>query len=155
MIALIQRIRNAEVWIKNECISKAGIGILLFAAVAQDDKAKDVAYVASKTVNLRIFGDEKGNLNRSLIDIGGEILVVSQFTLLGDTRKGRRPSFTKAAAHQEAEKLYRLLIDELKGYDVGVKEGRFREMMEVKLINDGPVTLIVNSKDKRPCSTRG
>ncbi len=150
MIALIQRIRNAEVWIKNQCISKVGKGILLFAAVAQDDSVKDVAYVANKTVNLRIFGDEKGNLNRSLIDIGGEILVVSQFTLLGDTRKGRRPSFTRAAAQEEAEKLYRLLIDELRNYDVTVKEGRFREMMDVKLINDGPVTLIVNSKDKRP-----
>ena len=102
----------------------------------------------NKTVHLRIFSDEKGNLNKSLLDVNGEILVVSQFTLLGDTRKGRRPSFTYAARAEEAEIIYRSLIEKLKAFQITVKEGVYREMMEIKLTNSGPVTLIINSKEK-------
>jgi D-tyrosyl-tRNA(Tyr) deacylase len=146
MIGLIQRVSESEIWVGGRRISSIGNGILLFAGVAENDAPEDAVYIAGKTVNLRIFGDEKGQLNRSLLDVKGEVLVVSQFTLLGDTRKGRRPSFTRAAGPQNAEYLYRLLITELRKYNVGVKEGKFREIMEVKLSNSGPVTLIIDSK---------
>jgi D-tyrosyl-tRNA(Tyr) deacylase len=149
MIGLIQRTISSEVWIDNECVSSIGIGILLLAGIASDDTEEDARWLAGKTVNLRLFGDNEGNLNHSLLDIKGEILVVSQFTLLGDTRKGRRPSFTRAAQPQAAEDLYRVLINELRSYDVVVKEGRFGAMMDVKLTNSGPVTFIINSKEKR------
>jgi len=149
MIGLIQRVLKAEVWVKDEVISKIGEGILLLVGISRDDESKDISYIANKTFNLRIFSDEKGNLNRSLLDVSGEILVISQFTLLGDTTKGRRPSFTSAANSLEAEKIYRCLINEIKTYSISVKEGKFGAMMDVKLINNGPVTLILNSKDKK------
>lgn len=149
MIGLIQRVADAEVWVGSERISKIGKGILLLVGIGRDDDPKDCEYIAHKTMNLRIFSDEEGNLNRSLVDERGEILVVSQFTLLGDTRKGRRPSFSKAAAPDDALTLYRLLIEGLKKYGVAVAEGRFRAMMDVKLTNQGPVTLIIGSKEKK------
>jgi len=148
MIGLIQRVSRAEVWIEEECVSQIGEGILLLAGIAQGDCLADVQYIAQKTVNLRMFSDDKGNLNLSLLDTGGELLVVSQFTLLGDTRKGRRPSFTEAAGHDQAADLYNKLIDELKKYKLQVKEGKFKVMMDVRLTNSGPVTLIINSKQK-------
>ncbi len=146
MIGLVQRVKEAEVLIDREQISSIGDGILLLVGIAAGDSRDDIRYIAQKVVNLRIFGDEKGNLNRSLIDIGGEILVVSQFTLLGNTKKGRRPSFTKSAVPEEAVPLYRGLIEELKSFHVPVLEGRFGAMMDVRLINSGPVTLIINSR---------
>jgi D-tyrosyl-tRNA(Tyr) deacylase len=149
MIGLIQRTTGSEVWVDNECVSSIGRGILLLAGIESDDTEHDARWLAGKTVNLRLFGDNKGNLNLSLLDIKGEILVVSQFTLLGDTRKGRRPSFTRAAQPQVAQELYKLLINELKSYDLVVKEGIFGAMMDIKLTNSGPVTLIINSKEKR------
>jgi D-tyrosyl-tRNA(Tyr) deacylase len=149
MIGILQRTANAEVWIDNSRVSHIGKGLLLLAGIASDDTEDDARWLAGKAVNLRMFGDERGNLNLSLLDIGGEILVVSQFTLLGETRKGRRPSFVRAAQPHAAENLYRLLINELKLHGVVVKEGRFGAMMDVKLTNSGPVTLIINSKEKR------
>jgi len=149
MIGLIQRVKEAEVWVEGECISKIGEGILLFAGISRDDDFQDAVYLARKTANLRIFSDEKGALNLSLLDRGGEVLVVSQFTLLGDTKRGRRPSFTEAASPAEAEVLYRALIDELKKLSIPVKEGKFQAIMDVKLINHGPVTIIINSKDHK------
>jgi len=148
MIGLVQRVKEAEVLVDSKQISSIGTGILLLAGIAAGDEIEDIRYIAQKTVNLRIFGDESGNLNRSIVDIGGEILVVSQFTLLGDTRKGRRPSFTDAAVPEIAESLYRDLIEELKTFQVPVLEGKFGAMMDVRLINSGPVTLILNSRDK-------
>ncbi|UCB46779.1 MAG: D-tyrosyl-tRNA(Tyr) deacylase [Spirochaetota bacterium] len=148
MIGLIQRTTSSEVWVDNECVSNIGRGVLLLAGIETDDTEQDARWLAGKTVNLRLFGDNEGNLNLSLLDIKGEILVVSQFTLLGDTRKGRRPSFTRAAQPQVAEGLYKLLIKELRSYDLVVKEGIFGAMMDVKLTNSGPVTLIINSKEK-------
>ncbi len=148
MIGLVQRVREAEIIIDNRPISRIGTGILFLAGIAAGDCKEDIRYIARKVVNLRIFGDENGNLNRSLIDIGGEMLVVSQFTLLGDTRKGRRPSFTNAAVPEKAESLYRNLIEELKTFHVPVLEGKFGAMMDVRLVNSGPVTLILNSRDK-------
>jgi D-tyrosyl-tRNA(Tyr) deacylase len=153
MIGLIQRVSESEIWVGDKRISSIEKGILLLVGVAEEDEPEDITYIADKTVNLRIFGDEKGHLNRSLLDVMGEILVVSQFTLLGDTRKGRRPSFTRAADPQKAEHLYRLLIKELKKYNIVVKEGKFREMMEVKLSNSGPVTLIIDSKINKQRAT--
>jgi D-tyrosyl-tRNA(Tyr) deacylase len=149
MIGLIQRTANAEVWIDNKCISSIEKGILLLAGIASDDTEDDARWIANKAVTLRMFGDAQGNLNLSLLDIKGEILVVSQFTLLGDTRKGRRPSFIHAAQPQAAENLYRLLINELRSHKVVVKEGKFGAMMDVKLTNSGPVTLIIDSREKR------
>ena len=149
MIGLIQRVSEAEIWVGDAIISFIKNGILLFVGVSEGDTPEDVSYIAGKTVNLRIFGDEQGQMNRSLLDVNGEILAVSQFTLLGDTKKGRRPSFTRAAGPEKAEPLYRLLVAELKKYNIGVKEGKFREMMEVKLTNSGPVTIIIDSKINR------
>ena len=146
MIGLIQRVSEAEIWVGGGILSSIKNGILLFAGVAEGDGPEDVSYITGKTVNLRIFGDDQGQMNRSLLDVNGEILVVSQFTLLGDTKKGRRPSFTRAAGPEQAEPLYRLLLTELQKYNIGVKEGKFREMMEVKLTNSGPVTIIIDSK---------
>lgn len=149
MTGLIQRVSEAEIWIGGGIISSIKNGILLFAGVSEGDSPEDVSYIAGKTVNLRIFGDEQGQMNRSLLDVNGEILVVSQFTLLGDTKKGRRPSFTRAAGPEKAEHLYRLLVTELQKYNIGVKEGIFKEMMEVKLTNSGPVTIIIDSKTNK------
>jgi D-tyrosyl-tRNA(Tyr) deacylase len=148
MIGLIQRVREAEVSIEGRRISAIGKGILLLAGIAGDDGPDDASYLARKTVNLRLFADDAGNLNRSLIEEGGSALVVSQFTLLGDTRKGRRPSFTDAAPPESADRLYRMLIDEIRAFRVDVQEGRFGAMMDVSLVNSGPVTLIVNSRSK-------
>ncbi|MGQ9615677.1 MAG: D-aminoacyl-tRNA deacylase [Spirochaetota bacterium] len=149
MIGLIQRVREAEVWVEDQCISNIGEGILLFAGISRDDDLQDAVYLARKIANLRIFSDEKGALNLSLLQRGGEVLVVSQFTLLADTRKGRRPSFTEAAPPSEAETLYKNLIDELRKLGIPVKEGKFQAIMDVKLINHGPVTIIINSKDHK------
>ena len=149
MIGVIQRTTGAEVRVGKESIAKIGSGILLLAGVSSEDTEEDARYIAAKTVHLRIFGDSQGNLNRSVLETGGELLVVSQFTLLGDTRKGRRPSFTDAAAPDHARKLISLLVEELRSYGVSVREGRFGAMMEVDLVNAGPVTLILNSKNRQ------
>jgi len=149
MIGVIQRTSGAEVRVERECVAEIERGILLLLGVERDDTQEDARYIAGKVVHLRIFGDEQGNLNRSLLDTGGKVLVVSQFTLLGDTRKGRRPSFSRAAGHDHARQLLSLLLKELRSYGVGVEEGVFGAMMDVKLVNSGPVTLIVNSRDGR------
>jgi D-tyrosyl-tRNA(Tyr) deacylase len=148
MIGVIQRVSEAAVWVNNRCISGIKNGLLVFIGIAKEDDCGDIDYLVNKTVHLRIFSDEQGNLNKSLLDVQGELLVVSQFTLLGDTRKGRRPSFSHAAPPDIAEPLYRLIIDKFRGMHVNVKEGIFRAMMEVKLNNSGPVTLIIDSKEK-------
>jgi D-tyrosyl-tRNA(Tyr) deacylase len=150
MIALIQRVSGAQVRVEGRTISEIGRGILLFLGIAADDSEEDLQYIAQKTVHLRIFSDDAGNLNRSLIDTEGEILIVSQFTLLADTRKGRRPSFTDAAQPVMAETLYRRMIEELSNScNKPVKEGRFGALMQISLINDGPVTIIIDSKNRK------
>ncbi|MFW6139594.1 MAG: D-aminoacyl-tRNA deacylase [Spirochaetota bacterium] len=148
MIGLIQRVSEAEVWVNNKMVSGINKGLLLLVGISRDDGQEDISYIANKTVNLRVFPDHQGNLNKSLLEVEGQLLVVSQFTLLGDTRKGRRPSFTRAAGSQQAEPVYRKLIKELKNHAAAVKEGEFGALMKVKLVNDGPVTLIINSRDK-------
>jgi len=150
MIALIQRVSGAKVAVEKETVSEIGAGILLLLGISIDDTEADIEYIARKTVNLRIFSDEQGNLNRSLIDTGGEILIVSQFTLLADTKKGRRPSFTRAAPPAIAESLYKKTCEKFRTYGIGVQEGRFGAIMAVILTNDGPVTIIINSKEHTP-----
>ncbi len=146
MRAVVQRVTEAWVRVGDEEVGRIGPGLLILAGVAADDGPEDVAFMAQKLAHLRIFSEGERLLHRSLLDIGGEALVVSQFTILGDCRKGRRPSFDLAGPPELAEKLYEDLVAALRGLGLRVATGRFRQMMEVGLINDGPVTLLVDSK---------
>ena len=146
MRAVIQRVKFSSVTVENEMVAKIGKGLLVLLGIAKADNTDDAEYLADKIVNLRIFEDENRKMNRSLVDTGGEILVVSQFTLLGDCKKGRRPSFVQAAAPDHATELYQIFVEQVRQKGVTVKTGRFRAMMDVSLINDGPVTLIVDSR---------
>lgn len=146
MRAVIQRVKESSVSVNNEKIGKIGSGLMVLLGVAETDRVEDADYLAAKIVNLRIFEDENHKMNRSLLDIGGEILVVSQFTLLADCRKGRRPSFVHAAGPNKANELYERFVEQVRQKGVNVATGRFRAMMDVSLINDGPVTLIVESR---------
>jgi D-tyrosyl-tRNA(Tyr) deacylase len=149
MRAVVQRVTESSVSIGDELVSAIGSGLLVLLGVSKTDRTEDADYLAEKIINLRIFEDENGKMNRSLIETGGEMLVVSQFTLLGDCRKGRRPSFIDAAGPEAADQLYLRFVDHVRKKAVSVKTGRFREFMAVSLINDGPVTLIVESKPNR------
>jgi D-tyrosyl-tRNA(Tyr) deacylase len=148
MIALIQRVKSAQVKTEH-VIASIDAGMLLFLGIGSDDGERDIEYIANKSVNLRIFSDENGDLNRSLIDTGGDLLIVSQFTLMADLRKGRRPSFSAAAPPQIAEPLYRQTIGAFRRHGLRVAEGSFGAYMQVGLVNDGPVTIIIDSKAKR------
>jgi D-tyrosyl-tRNA(Tyr) deacylase len=149
MVGVIQRVSRAKVVVDGRVAGDIKNGILLLVGVAAEDTEEDARYIAGKCVHLRLFGGEKGNLNRSLLETGGQILVVSQFTLLGDTKKGRRPSFSAAAAPARAKELYGFLLTQLRSHGVTVSEGVFGAMMEVSLVNSGPVTLIIDSKSAR------
>lgn len=146
MIAVLQRVNKASVEVGGETISEIGKGILIFLGIDKKDSKKDVEYLADKVVNLRIFEDNNSKMNLSIKDVGGEIMVVSEFTLAGDCKKGNRPSFDKAMPPEEAEKLYRDFIDSLRSKGIPVKEGVFRSFMHVSLINEGPVTFILNTR---------
>jgi D-aminoacyl-tRNA deacylase len=146
MRAVVQRVTEAWVRVGDEEVGRIGPGLLILAGVAADDGPEDVAFMAQKLAHLRIFSEGSRLLHLSLLDIGGEALVVSQFTILGDCRKGRRPSFDLAGPPELAEKLYEDLVAALRGLGLKVATGRFRQMMEVGLINDGPVTLLLDSK---------
>jgi len=146
MRAVVQRVKEAWVRVNGEEVGRIGVGLLILAGVAADDGPEDVQYLAQKLANLRIFAGEGRLLHFSLLDIRGEALVVPQFTILGDCRKGRRPSFDAAGPPEQAEKLYDDLVRAMAGYGLKVATGRFRQMMEVGLINDGPVTLLLDSK---------
>ena len=145
MRAVVQRVRESRVEVKGSIVGSIGPGLLIFLGAGVGDAKKDSHYLVEKIVNLRIFPDDGGLMNRSLLDTGGSALVVSQFTLWGDCRKGRRPSFTKAARPEEARVLYEYFIQCLKEKNISVSTGRFQEMMDVHLINDGPVTLLLDS----------
>ncbi len=145
MRAVVQRVTEGSVKTNGQVISRIGRGLVVLLGVAQNDLPADAAYLAKKICNLRIFADTNGKMNRSVLDTGGELLVVSQFTLLGDCRKGRRPSFVAAAEPQKAAALYEQFIAQVKRLGISVACGQFKAMMEVALINDGPVTLIVES----------
>ncbi|UCD77854.1 MAG: D-tyrosyl-tRNA(Tyr) deacylase [Desulfobacterales bacterium] len=146
MRAVVQRVKESSVKTGDDIISRIGSGLLVLLGVAQEDRRSDAEYLAKKIVNLRIFEDDIGKMNRSLLETGGEILVVSQFTLLGDCRKGRRPSFVAAAEPAKATALYEHFVAQVRQLGASVQTGRFRAMMEVALINDGPVTLILESR---------
>ena len=146
MRAVIQRVKEAKVLVEGELVASIGRGFLVLLGVAKDDTEEDLSYLARKISNLRVFEDERGKLNLSLKDVGGEVLLVSNFTLYGDCRKGNRPSFDQAAPPELAERLYLSLAKRLEEEGLSVSLGRFRAMMEVHLVNDGPVTLLLDSK---------
>ncbi len=146
MKALLQRVINASVKVENQTIAEIEKGILVFLGVEKDDTEDDAMHLSKKIPRLRIFEDKHGKMNLSVKDINGEILVISQFTLLGDTRKGNRPSFDRAERPEMAEKLYMFFINEIKKQDISVKSGIFGAYMRVHLINDGPVTFLIDSK---------
>ena len=145
MRAVVQRVKSASVTVDNEPVSEIGAGVLVFLGVAHDDTATELAYIANKVANLRIFEDEDGKMNRSLLETGGAALVVSQFTLYGDCRKGRRPSFINAARPEVANALYEQFINALEQQNIPTQGGTFQAMMDVQLINDGPVTILLDS----------
>ena len=148
MKALLQRVTTASVSIDNKEVGRIGRGLVVFLGVASGDTEKDAQYLADKMVNLRIFADEEGKLNLSALDISGELLLVSQFTLLADTRKGRRPSFVGAAPPAQAEELFEYFTGQVRATGLKVETGRFQAYMQVEIHNDGPVTILVDSKEK-------
>jgi len=146
MRAVVQRVSRAEVVIDGVTVGHIGQGILALVAISRDDTEKDLLWMARKIVELRIFDDEEGKLNRSLQDVHGQLLVVSQFTLYGDCRKGRRPSYTDAAPPADAERLYNDFVAIAHQFVPDVQTGRFQAIMQVTLSNSGPVTLILDSR---------
>jgi len=145
---LIQKVSRAEVRVANRVVGSIGEGVLLFLGVEKGDTDKDVSFLTEKISHLRIFPDAEGKMNLSLLDVGGEILVVSQFTLAGDVQKGRRPSFDKAAPPETAERYYEEFVNQLKKTRLKVATGEFQAMMSVELVNEGPVTFMVESKSR-------
>ena len=145
MRAVIQRVSRARVSVEGEITGEIGKGILVLLGVSREDSEKQAAFLVEKTLNLRIFEDTDGKMNLSLLDIKGELLVVSQFTLYGDARKGRRPSFIDAAAPEQANELYEIFVAEARKQIAKVETGRFQAMMDVELVNDGPVTILLDS----------
>jgi D-tyrosyl-tRNA(Tyr) deacylase len=148
VIALIQRVDEARVYIDENLRDGIGKGLLVFLGIASGDEFRDADYLLEKITNLRIFEDEQGKMNRSVADISGELLVVSQFTLLADCRKGRRPSFGRAEQPERAKKLYEYFLENAKRSLRRVGSGEFQAMMKIHLVNDGPVTISINSRDK-------
>jgi D-tyrosyl-tRNA(Tyr) deacylase len=146
MRAVVQRVKEAFVEVEGQVVGRIGPGLLIFLGVGEGDSERDCDQLVNKIINLRIFPDGEGLMNLSALDVGGDVLVVSQFTLWGDCRKGRRPSFVRAAAPDEARHLYEYFNKVLEGNDLAVASGEFQKMMEVHLINDGPVTLLLDSE---------
>lgn len=145
MRAVVQRVSRASVTVGGEIVGKIGKGLLVLLGVSDRDSENDARYCVEKTLNLRIFEDADGKMNLSLLEIGGDLLVVSQFTLYGDTRRGRRPSFIDAAGPDEANRLYEYFVAESCKQIAKVETGRFQAMMDVELVNDGPVTILIDS----------
>ena len=145
MRAVVQKVKTAKVIVDSDTVGEIGHGLLIFLGVGTEDNSDDADYLASKIAHLRIFSDDQGKMNLSLLETGGAALVVSQFTLWGDCTKGRRPSFIRAADPGVANGLYQEFISSLKDKGIQVGEGRFQEMMDVHLVNDGPVTMLLDS----------
>ncbi|MEW6183947.1 MAG: D-aminoacyl-tRNA deacylase [Bacillota bacterium] len=145
MRAVVQRVARGAVYVDRQTLSSVGHGLVVLLGVKKSDTAADARYLAEKIANLRIFEDHDGKLNRSVLDVGGAVLVVSQFTLYADCRRGRRPSFTEAAPPAQAEPLYRKFIDELGARGAVTAEGRFQAHMIVEIANEGPVTIVLES----------
>ena len=146
MRAVVQRVKKSSVTVDGQITGKIDSGLMVLIGVEDGDGEKDVSYIAEKVTGLRIFEDEEGKMNRSVMDAGGDILAVSQFTLLGDVRKGKRPSFSSAAAPDEANALYRKVIEEIQAKGVHVEEGVFQTEMYVEIHNHGPVTILLDSR---------
>ncbi len=146
MRAVVQRVSEAYVQVGGQETGRIGRGVLILLGVGQGDELEDVRYLADKIVHLRIFPDAQDKMSLSVQDVGGGVLVVSQFTLYGDCRKGRRPSYTGAAPPERAEELYEAFVEQVRTYSLPVATGRFQEMMMVHLVNDGPVTLLLDSR---------
>ncbi len=146
MRAVVQRVKRAEVRVAGEVVGRIGQGLLVLVGIAKGDTAAEGSALAQKIVNLRVFDDGQNRMNRSLLEIGGSVLCVSQFTLYGDCRKGRRPSYDRAAHPEEARSLYEDFVKSLRELGAGAETGRFQAMMDVELVNDGPVTLLLDSE---------
>ncbi|MFY9213220.1 MAG: D-aminoacyl-tRNA deacylase [Tissierellaceae bacterium] len=146
MRVVVQRVKEASVTVEGEVVGKIGKGLLVLLGVGKEDEAKDLDYLVDKVVGLRIFQDENDKMNLSLMDIGGELLVVSQFTLYGDVRKGKRPSFTDSAHPEIGERLYEEFVVRARDKGLRVETGVFGAHMDVSLVNDGPVTIMIDSK---------
>ena len=146
MRAVVQRVSSAEVRVNGQILGSIGRGLLVLLAVGGADEERDAAYLANKTLNLRIFEDAEGKMNRSVQDVRGGLLVISQFTLYGDCRKGNRPSFVDAAPPEEAEHLYTVFLEAVGRTGLQIATGRFQAMMDVSLVNQGPVTVLLDSK---------
>lgn len=146
MRAVVQRVSQAEVREGDELLAAIGPGLVVLLAVGREDKREDAFYLSKKIVQLRIFEDDAGKMNLSVQDIGGEILVVSQFTLFGECRKGNRPSFVEAAPPDTAQELFAVTLERLREFGLPVANGRFQARMQVQLVNEGPVTLILDSR---------
>ena len=148
MKAVIQRVKSASVLVDDKVIGEISTGFLILLGVEQSDAQDDLDYLVKKTIGLRIFKDDNKNMNLSIKDVGGEALVVSQFTLCADTSRGRRPSFIKAANPEEADSMYQQFCEQLTMNNLSVQTGKFGAMMDVSLVNDGPVTIILDSREK-------
>ena len=146
MKAVVQRVSEASVRVDGQDVARIGPGLLVLLGVAQGDGEQDLTYLVDKVVHLRVFADTAGHMNRSVLETGGDVLVVSQFTLLGDARKGRRPGFTDAAPPPQADLLYRQFVERMRQSGLRVEEGVFRAMMDVALVNQGPVTILLDSR---------
>ena len=146
MRAVVQRVSRASAKVNGELTGNIGEGLLVLLGVGQDDTDADASYLAEKIVGLRIFEDTEGKMNRSVVDTGGAVLAVSQFTLFGDVRRGKRPSFDAAARPEHAQELYEYFVNRVRTHGVRCETGRFQEMMEVELVNKGPVTIRLDSK---------
>ena len=147
MQLVVQRVRNASVDVEGKRVGEIGVGFVVLAGVARDDTEADVNFLADKVAHLRVFEDEERKMNRSILEVGGALLVISQFTLLADCRKGRRPSFIDAAPPEMAKRYVERFVDRLKGFSLRVETGVFQAMMDVSLCNYGPVTIVLDSKE--------
>jgi len=146
--ALVQRVSSASVIVEDEVVGLIGPGLVALIGISRQDGEEDARYIVGKTVGLRIFADQENRFNRSALDIGAELLIVSQFTLYGDTRRGRRPSFNEAAAPEQAEGLYNRTVELFRESGLAVETGRFQAHMTVSIQNDGPVTIMLDSSDR-------
>jgi D-tyrosyl-tRNA(Tyr) deacylase len=145
MRAVVQRVSRAQVTVNSELAGKIGLGLLVLLGVGRDDTNADATYLVKKIAGLRVFEDAQGKMNLNLQDVGGSVLAVSQFTLYGDVRRGKRPSFDAAAPPEKARQLYDFFVDQLRSAGLRCETGRFQEMMQVELVNDGPVTILLDS----------
>ena len=148
MRALIQRVTQASVTVDGEVLGHIGPGLVVFVGISQTDDQPQIDYIVSKTVNLRVFADKDGRFNLSALDVVADLLVISQFTLYADTRRGRRPSFTKAAGPQEASRIFESVLQAFRGTGLNIQTGRFQAHMDVAIHNDGPVTVMLDSDDQ-------